>query len=137
MKIFLTNDQINKIKEIDQFNISIMDKQRENNMEQKPWKFKSGAFIDKKLFCHFENNKPIKLIYCSKNLGNFYTKNMEQKFVERKLPHEEQIDKLLISKQLNNFIIVSHPYTSDGCCSGSIVEIYDGDVCLAKFNDFE
>lgn len=137
MKIFLTNDQINKIKEIDQLNTSVMDKQREKNMEQKPWKFKSGAFIDKKLYCYFENNKPLKLIYCDKNLGCFCTENIKQNLIERKLPHEEQIDELLIGKQLDNFIIVSHPYTSDGCCSGSIVEIYDGNVCLAKINDLE
>ena len=136
MQIFITKEQQEEIDKIDKQNILKKDKERELSNETKPWKWKSVAFIDKKLYCHFKNGNPEYLIYNGTNLGNFYLTNHNDNLVERKMPHKTKIQDYISKNNLKDFILVYHSYQSDGCFSGTLVEIYNENIILAKFDDY-
>ena len=122
--IFLNTKQ-QKLVELIKHNMCLdKDIDRIINNEKTPWKFKSIAFVDNSMYCHFKDSKPFKLIYGNKNLNNFSLFKQHNDDEVRVIPEGNKFIEWMKNTTLKNFC-VKLTKSKNECFYSDKADIYD------------
>ena len=109
------------------------DIERDLANESKPRRFKSAAFVDCKLYCHFEKCQPTSLIIGDKDIGGFHLTRQHELDEERVFPKNARFVKWwnAEAKELSNFYITLDR-GSDGVVEWNNAIVYDMNETMVK-----